>query len=214
MKAVHRFGLPSRIRTDYGTENLQFAQHMLRYRGLDRNSVITGNSTYNQRVERLWRDLHQSVTKMYYRLFYHLENQLSLDPLNELHLFALQYMYLSRINRSLEMFQEAWNHHGLRTMHNASPHLTLYTAGTLRLQQSNIQALDFFEDVDNAYGIDENVTWAPNAETTVNVPVTRVNVAPETYALLQAQIDPLAESYNFGIELYESAVRLLQAILQ
>ena len=213
MKAVHRFGLPSRIRTDYGTENLQVAQHMLRYRGLDRNSVITGNSTHNQRIERLWRDLHQSVTKMYYRLFYHLENQLSLDPLNELHLFALHYVYLPRINRSLEMFQEAWNHHGLRTMHNASPH-QLYTAGTLRLQQSNIQALDFFEDVDNAYGIDENVTWAPNAETTVNVPGTRVNVAPETYALLQAQIDPLAESDNFGIELFESAVRLLQAILQ
>ena len=113
-------------------------------------------------------------------------------------------------NQSLEMFKEAWNHHGLHTMHNASPH-QLYTAGTLRLQHSNIQALDFFEDVDNAYGIDENVTWAPNAETTVNVPVTRVNVASETYALLQAQIDPLAESDNFGIE---SVVRLLQAILQ
>ena len=183
---MHRFGLPSRIRTDHGTENLQVAQHMLRYRGSDRNSVITGSSTHNQRIERLWWDLHQSVTKMYYRLFYHLENQLSLDPLNELHLFALHYVYLPRINRSIEIFQEAWNHHGLRTVHNASPH-QLYTAGSLRLRESNLQALDFFQNVDNTYGVDADFPSTPDLEATVNVPETRMNVTPERYALLQAQ---------------------------
>ena len=213
MTAVRRFGLPSRIRTDHGTENLRVTQHMLRYRGLDRNSVITGSSTHNQRIERLWRDVHQSVTKMYYRLFYHLENELSLDPLNELHLFALHYVYLPRINRSLEMFQEAWNHHGLRTMRSASPH-KLYTAGTLRLQQSSLQAFDFFDTVDAAYGIDDDSTLTPNAGSAVIVPETRMELTPDTYALLQAQVNPLAESDNFAIELYESAVRLLQTVMQ
>ena len=213
MTGVQRFGLPSHIRTDHGTENLQVAQHMLRYRGLDRSSVITGNSTHNQRIERLWRDLHQSVTKMYYRLFYHLENQLLLDPLNEVHLFALHYVYLPRINRSIKLFQDAWNHHGLRTMRNASPH-QLFTGGALRLQQSGLQALDFFESVDSAYGIDEDMTWIPTAEEdTVRIPETRLNVTPETSALLQGQVNPLAESDNFGIELYQSAVSLLENLL-
>ena len=51
--------------------------------------TVTGSSTHNHRIERLWRDLHRSVTKLYYELFYHLESLQSLDPLNELHLFAL-----------------------------------------------------------------------------------------------------------------------------
>lgn len=97
MTAVQRFGLPSWIRTDCGTENLQVAQHMLRYRGLEQKSVLTGTSVHNRRIERLWRDLHQSAIKMYYRLFYHLENQHILDPLNELHLFALQVHGVSMV---------------------------------------------------------------------------------------------------------------------
>ena len=47
-KAVHHFGLPSRVRCDQGTENHEVALRMLRYHGLNRNSVITGSSTHNQ----------------------------------------------------------------------------------------------------------------------------------------------------------------------
>ena len=71
------------------------------------------------------------------------------------------------------MFQEAWNHHGLRTMHNASPH-QLYTAGALRLQRSNLQALDFFDNVDNTYGVDADflLSLDADAEARVNIPET------------------------------------------
>ena len=208
MSAIQRYGLPSRIRTDCGTENLQVARHMLRHRGFDRNSVLTGSSTHNQRIERLWRDLHQSVTKLYYRLFYHLENLQSLDPLNELHLFALHYVFLPRINRSIELFQNAWNHHSLRTMQNSSPH-QLYTSGALRLHQANLPALDFFNNIDTNYGVDEDEVVVQDTES-VNVPENRLNLTQESLAVLQLHVDPLGESENFGIDLYESTVAFLE----
>ena len=121
------------------------AQHMLEHRGMERRSIITGPSTHNQRIERLWRDLHRCVTQLYYRLFYHLESYNLLDPTNEMHLFSLHYVYLPRINSALRVFYESWNHHPIRTEHNKSPH-QLFIEGSLRLQRSGLVALDFFEE--------------------------------------------------------------------
>ena len=115
MSATGRFGLPSRVRSDQGGENYLVAQSMLQRRGPNRNSMLTGSSTHNQRIERLWVDMHRSVTHLYYRLFYYLEQQGLLDPLNEIHLFALHYIFIPRINEALKLFRDGWNHHGIRT---------------------------------------------------------------------------------------------------
>ena len=58
--AVQNFILPSRVRSDQGLENVLVARHMIESRGSERHSMLTGSSTHNQRIERLWRDVHSS----------------------------------------------------------------------------------------------------------------------------------------------------------
>ena len=52
-----------------GGENCSVAQFMLLLRGLNRGSHMTG-STRNQRIERLWPDVYNHCTSLFYHLFY------------------------------------------------------------------------------------------------------------------------------------------------
>ena len=125
-------------------ENVLVAQHMLEKRGSERRNVIVGSSVHNQRIERLWRDMHRCVTMLFYKLFYFMEQADILDPLNERHLYALHYVHIPRINQGLSEFL---NHHSIRSAHHKSPH-QLFAAGGLLLQHSGLTALDFFDNVD------------------------------------------------------------------
>ena len=66
---VVEYGFPSQVRCDNGGENIDMARLMVTTRGTDLRSVITGSSTHNQRIERLWRDLCRVLLRLFQNLF-------------------------------------------------------------------------------------------------------------------------------------------------
>ena len=123
LEAVHEYGLPSRVRSDHGGENIQVAQFMLEHpqRGMNRGSVITGRSVHNQRIERLWRDLFSGCVVFFYQLFYSLEDAGLLNINNSKDLKALHVAFLPLIQQQLDSFRYGWANHPLRTEHNRTP---------------------------------------------------------------------------------------------
>lgn len=81
IQATREHGFPSRVRSDYGMENVEVARLMIQQQGTKRGSHITGSSVHNQRIERLWREVNRIVCRPYRNLFYYLEGENLLDPL-------------------------------------------------------------------------------------------------------------------------------------
>lgn len=88
-EGVAVFGVPDKVRTDHGGDNIEILRYMISSHGNDTDCVVTGSSVHNERVERLWRDVHRCVLRMFADLFCCLESESYLDPLNEVDLFCL-----------------------------------------------------------------------------------------------------------------------------
>lgn len=82
--AVHSWGLPSRVRSDYGMENYLVAEAVL---SLDRPSITPGLREHIG-------DVYSGVLVFYVRIFLELEDEGNLDVLNDLHIFSLHHVYI------------------------------------------------------------------------------------------------------------------------
>ena len=70
--------------------------------GESTSAIITGSSMHNERIERLWRDVNRCMSSLFRDVFYTLEFEDAIDPINATDLYCLHYVFLPRINASLQ----------------------------------------------------------------------------------------------------------------
>lgn len=224
LRAAAVYSPPSRIRVDHGGENNDICLLMEVLRGPDRGSFIRGRSVHNQRIERAWVDIWNGVTNIYYDLFYFMESKDYLDVENEVHMWALHYIFLPRLNRDLQQFRSQWNHHGLRTEHNQTP-AQLFVSHSLRLCNSNLTAMqDLFQsdqdqqqrsvqaDSDNQAENDAEGIFSADwhVEGITHVDAISCPLSPAQLQHLQDTISPLDDSQGeYGVEIYYKVLQIV-----
>ncbi|XP_034084612.1 uncharacterized protein LOC117554328 isoform X1 [Gymnodraco acuticeps] len=203
LEAANVYGVPSRVRSDKGGENVDVARYMVANRGENRNSHIAGRSVHNQRIERLWRDVYVGVLDLFYTMFFNLEREGLLNPDCEVHLYALHWCFVPHIQKHLQFFQQGWNCHRLSTEGNRSP-LQLWTRHEREAQQEPIH-------VDIEFGVD----WTgPCAHRQPHVVVPEVqlqcSLTDQEVERLPDPDGPLSNVWN----VYVQTVGLLTEMLQ
>lgn len=200
---VEKFGLPSRVRSDKGLENIAIANYMLAMRGPNRGSMITGASTHNQRIERLWRDVFSGVLSLYYKLFYQMEDEGILDPLNVTCIAALHYVFLRKIDSQLELWRHAWAHHRMRTTKSSPLHLWLLG------QMQNPIGLEITAENLPLYGVEGHTSSASDdGRPILDAPPSVLS--EECQLALSTEIPSNWTSTNFGIDIYLKAVNCIR----
>jgi hypothetical protein len=92
--AVAQYGLPRKVRSDHGGENIE-VWHFMMEEHCSESCIIAGSSSHNERIERLWRDVHRSVIVLFANLFRRMEDDCILDHLNEVDIYCLHYTFSS-----------------------------------------------------------------------------------------------------------------------
>lgn len=205
---------PSRIRVDYGVENVLACEAMVARRGEGRGSFIAGSSTRNQRIERLWRDVFRCVCQFFYYHFYAMEQTGILDIENPIHMFALHLVFQPRINNSLNVFKDMFNNHGLSTESGWTPN-QIWLNGMLN--ENNPLSKNGLDDIDadTYYGEDPEGPFPRlNFENNVVIEPVEISHADELSEYIYRQVDPNMNSSQAGIDVYEKVLSLVVEKLQ
>ncbi|KAK6176101.1 hypothetical protein SNE40_014450 [Patella caerulea] len=115
--------IPRCVRLDDGTENgivkdLQTAFVLSQQDSTDMPPFLRGRSTGNQRIERFWGSLRQTVCEFWRNYFREIRSSGELDQLNPIDIQCIRLCFLSVIKYQLMVFQSTWNVHRIRAQRN------------------------------------------------------------------------------------------------
>lgn len=201
---------------------------MLRTKGLNRGSVITGSSNRNQRIERVWRDCGRSVIKFFSRLFRHMEErEVCLELDNPVHMYCLQYIYQPRIQAVLGQWVRAWNNHPVAGCDNLSPLQMRETGFLQRFGHNHIPGNvhdvfdptlpeqtnqdDFGVDWADGHLNDDSQSQQPSATDVPTYTLPGRVSSERALSALQA-INPNDNDDNYGITLYKRSVNIIERL--
>ncbi|VDI32535.1 Hypothetical predicted protein [Mytilus galloprovincialis] len=224
IEATTQHGVPSRIRVDHGVENVDICTFMEGYRGTNRGSAIKGKSCHNQRIERLWVDLWDSVSNEYYDLFTFMEDDELLDITSACHMWAFQYVFLPRINKSLKMFVYQYNNHGLSTEGSMTPY-QLFIKGVLQtINSKNVSITDLLlqagsndslEHVTDDYGVEEyNSDLEDDSLDEIEIQMIYCPLDDDDKHQLRTRINVIEDYKNLahGMQLYKNVLSFINSL--
>ena len=186
------FGLPARVRGDFGTENKDLASFMRSAQGYE-GAYIQEPSVHNQRIERLHYDTTKCVLSLFINLFLFMENIFILDRTNFIDILCIDTIFLPRIQRALDEFRDGWNHHPLSTAKNKTPYqLWMERMMNKKLEeQCGLRTFLSNNDTDKNNDLFGEYHWQNGFGPRFSV-----------VQLAIKDIDPLTEDDNFGINHY------------
>lgn len=165
-----------------------------------------------------WRGL----TNVYYNLFHFLETEGILDIDNEMHIWALHFVHVPRINRRLPAFTRQWNNYGLRTEHQTP--MRIFVRGCLEQQGQRTTAMEEIfgrtagpakETVLQALAAESSSQEAPVFDWPEGLAVPQSDFTLDSAALEQlvAQINPLGGSRGqLGVDVLRNVLSLLTSL--